>query len=237
VEEHGSPLGHREEDPEASQAGGIYHSDQPWSWNDPKNIALEWIRPGARVLDVGCATGRLAGALKEKGCTVFGIEPDPRAAPLAREVLERLFEVDADDLPSLGSAVASCGELDYVVATDVLEHLAYPLPVLRTLVESTGGRPDFIVSLPNIAHWWQRLRLLFGRFGYGASGILDETHLHLFTRRTSLELLERGGLDVKRTAYTVSRRRSRAIAAVRPELVAVQFVFLASARAPNRNST
>jgi hypothetical protein len=152
------------------------------------------------------------------------------SVPLAREALDRLFEVDADDLPRLRSAVEECGELDYVVSTDVLEHLAYPLPVLRTLVGSARGRPEFIVSLPNIAHWWQRLRLLFGRFGYGSSGILDETHLHLFTRKTGIDLLERAGLEVERTGHTVSRRKSLPIAAVRPELVAVQFVFLAALR-------
>ena len=132
--------------------------------------------------------------------------------------------------PRLRSAIEECGELDFVVATDVLEHLAYPLPVLRTLVESARSRPEFIVSLPNIAHWWQRLRLLFGRFGYGSSGIMDETHLHLFTRRTSVQLLQRAELEVERTAYTVSTRKALPIAAVRPELVASQFVFLAAVR-------
>jgi SAM-dependent methyltransferase len=49
-----------------------------------------------RVLDVGCGTG-IAGVLfAERGCTVLGVEPDPRMAAVAREhgleVQEATFE-------------------------------------------------------------------------------------------------------------------------------------------------
>lgn len=37
-----------------------------------------------RVVDVGCGTGRLARALRDRGLTVLGVEPDPRMAAVAR---------------------------------------------------------------------------------------------------------------------------------------------------------
>lgn len=47
--------------------------------------------PGRRVLDVGIGTGLSALPFREAGCTVAGVEPDPRMAALARG---RGFEVD-----------------------------------------------------------------------------------------------------------------------------------------------
>ncbi|WP_370009911.1 class I SAM-dependent methyltransferase [Nocardia cyriacigeorgica] len=40
--------------------------------------------PGLDVLDVGCGTGIAARQFQEAGCTVLGIEPDPRMADFAR---------------------------------------------------------------------------------------------------------------------------------------------------------
>jgi SAM-dependent methyltransferase len=40
--------------------------------------------PGRRVLDVGCGTGIVARAFQSAGCSVLGVEPDPRMAEVAR---------------------------------------------------------------------------------------------------------------------------------------------------------
>jgi SAM-dependent methyltransferase len=40
--------------------------------------------PGRRVLDVGCGTGIEARQFQAAGCTVLGVEPDPRMADFAR---------------------------------------------------------------------------------------------------------------------------------------------------------
>ncbi|WP_433615567.1 class I SAM-dependent methyltransferase [Dactylosporangium sp. CA-139114] len=40
--------------------------------------------PGRRVLDVGCGTGIVARQLQAAGCSVLGVDPDPRMAGVAR---------------------------------------------------------------------------------------------------------------------------------------------------------
>ncbi|ALV34311.1 class I SAM-dependent methyltransferase [Streptomyces sp. CdTB01] len=42
--------------------------------------------PGPDLLDVGCGTGIAARQFQTAGCTVLGVEPDPRMAALAREL-------------------------------------------------------------------------------------------------------------------------------------------------------
>ena len=54
---------------------------------------------GRRVLDVGCGTGRAAAALAERGSRVWGVEPEPEMAALARERLSTVKVAPAERLP------------------------------------------------------------------------------------------------------------------------------------------
>jgi hypothetical protein len=47
----------------------------------------------------------------------------------------------------------------------------------------------FVVSVPNYAVWYNRVRTLTGRFDYAWSGLYDRTHLRFFTRRSISDVL------------------------------------------------
>jgi len=55
-----------------------------------------------------------------------------------------------------------------------------------------------VLTTPNIAFVAMRLMLLFGRFEYGPSGILDRTHTRLFTFGSFVRLLRESGFAVER---------------------------------------
>lgn len=154
---------------------------------------LDLVGTGRRVLDVGCSTGYLAAALKERGNRVTGIEIDPEAGERARPHLERLV---IGDLQTMDLA-AELGEhaFDVVVFADVLEHLTDPLAVLRQAPSLLAPGGSVVVSIPNVAHGAVRLALLAGRFEYRDVGLLDETHLRFFTRSSVEELHRLAGLE------------------------------------------
>jgi 2-polyprenyl-3-methyl-5-hydroxy-6-metoxy-1,4-benzoquinol methylase len=181
-------------------------------------LILEAVPAGARVLDVGCASGYLAAPLAERGCRVTGVEADLSAAGAARAVCERVIEGDVEapdvraaceraaaveDHAAAGEAASAGGDaahalrgFDAIVCGDVLEHLRDPwdtLAFLHTLL-APGGR--VVVSLPNVAVWSARRELLRGRFPYADHGVFDRTHLRFFTRASARELVERAGLVV-----------------------------------------
>jgi SAM-dependent methyltransferase len=54
---------------------------------------------GRRVLDIGCGTGRAAEALVERGSRVWGVEPEPEMAALARERVSTVKVAPAERLP------------------------------------------------------------------------------------------------------------------------------------------
>ena len=155
--------------------------------------------PKSRILDIGCGCGANAGALKRRHSTawVTGIEPSPRAAALARSSCDEVFVGTLQDWVASHPGVAP---FDAVVLSDVLEHVAAPVPFLRDIVGLPGVRDaQWIVSVPNYAVWYNRLRTLVGRQQYAWSGLWDRTHLRFYTLESSRELLEYCGLSVVRS--------------------------------------
>lgn len=168
--------------------------------NNSHTLMVELVGGTKRVLDVGCATGYLAKALVERGCTVTGVEFDTEAAEEAHPHLERLI---LGDIETMDLAETFGDErFDVVVFGDVLEHLRDPLPVLRNVRQVLADRGSVVASIPNIAHGSVRLALLAGRFDYQPLGLLDSTHVRFFTRSSIEDLFREAGLvpiDVRRT--------------------------------------
>jgi 2-polyprenyl-3-methyl-5-hydroxy-6-metoxy-1,4-benzoquinol methylase len=122
----------------------------------------------------------------------WGIEGMPQAAAVARE---RYVEVLLGNLNEYRDFRID-RKFDVIVLADVLEHLLSPLDVLSWVngLLAPGGR--VILSLPNIANWLIRLRLLVGRFDYEETGILDRTHLHFYTYSSARRMVADAGLNV-----------------------------------------
>ena len=168
--------------------------------NNSHTLMVDLVGGTKRVLDVGCATGYLARALAERGCTVSGVEYDAEAAEEARPDLERLIIGDLETM----DLTEAFGEdrFDVVVFGDVLEHLKNPLLVLRQAKALLADRGSVVASIPNIAHGSVRLALLAGRFDYQELGLLDNTHIRFFTRSSVEDLFREAGMvpiDVRRT--------------------------------------
>ena len=148
------------------------------------------VAPETRVLDLGCSQGLLGAPLREKGVRVVGVDIAPAAGRTLD--LEQYFERDLDQPFELPFG----REFDYVIISDVIEHLRNREQLLRrarTFLKE-GGR--LIISTPNIALWFYRLSLSVGRFEYGPRGVLDETHVHLYTRATFRREVERAGFFI-----------------------------------------
>src|SRR5947208_14527991 len=117
--------------------------------NNSHTLMVELVGGSKRVLDVGCATGYLARALGERGCTVSGLEFDAEAAEEARPHLDRLV---VGDVEALDLAEAFDGDrFDVVVFGDVLEHLRDPLGALRNARRVLTERGSVVVSISNVA--------------------------------------------------------------------------------------
>src|SRR3954469_3675025 len=150
------------------------------------------IAPGATVLDLGAATGKLGAYLRvNKSCTADGVELNPEAAAMARPHYRQLLQLDLEQATLADHFPA--GAYDAIVCADVLEHLRDPGRVLDQLTPllAPGGR--VLISIPNVGYAGVVAGLVHGDFSYRPSGILDQTHVRFFTRSTLVELIAKHG--------------------------------------------
>ena len=154
---------------------------------------VELVPDGASVLDLGAGMGAVGAALKErKGCKVIGCDIE---RGLLTGVYDDFVEADLNaGIPAFAGA-----NFEYILALDVIEHLASPedfLDQLRAVAARTGAQ--VILTTANIAFIVMRLSLFFGRFEYGERGILDITHKRLFTFSTLRRSMRAAGFDIRR---------------------------------------
>jgi 2-polyprenyl-3-methyl-5-hydroxy-6-metoxy-1,4-benzoquinol methylase len=157
------------------------------------HLFIEEAKKYRNILECGCSTGFLSRQLAAGGSHVVGIEIDTEAAEKARQFCVRVLSLDLNR-PGWSTAL---GELfDLVTYGDVLEHLLEPQAVLRETrnVLAPGGR--VLISLPNIAYWTMRGKLLMGKFEYASMGLLDYTHLRFFTVHTARNMIEQAGYRI-----------------------------------------
>lgn len=193
------------------------YEDRIWLPTDAKEIIFGKIFNRAKVLDLGCWTGRFGEKLKkEKNCYVVGVDIDKQAVKIARKRLNKVILLDLDNPEKLLKQTNE--KFDVIVMADVLEHLKKPSDVLLVNKKLLKDNGYLIASIPNIAYIGIRLKFLFGKFEYQKTGILDETHLRFFTLKTSEELFKSAGYLIKEFEYTGRR--------FLPSLNAFQFVYV-----------
>jgi len=207
------------------------------------------IPEGSRVLDLGCSQGLLARPLREKSVRVTGV--DTRSPDRLASELDEYFQRDLEEALELPTGRV----YDYVVVADVIEHVRNRAQLLRNARRYLKADGRLLISTPNVALWFYRLSLLAGRFEYGPRGVLDETHVHLFTQASFQREVEKAGFHVLAKRATAlpfevvfqSTGRSRlvrevarlyhALARVWPSMFAYQFVLEAEITTLDEEST
>lgn len=120
-------------------------------------IIQEWIKPGSRLLDLGCGDGELLRYLSEqRKVTGYGLEIDPEKINACIDNGVNVIEQNLDKgLSNFGD-----NTFDSVLMTQALQAVHYPDQVLEEMLRI--GR-EAILTFPNFAHW--RCRLYLGTKG------------------------------------------------------------------------
>jgi SAM-dependent methyltransferase len=116
--------------------------------------AIRWMEragvgfgPQTRALDLGCGHGVFGGELVKRGCpTVFADEDNFLLPELAGAPFRRI-NIDRDNLATLG-------EYDLVVCSNVYEHLAKPNQFLETIDRALAPQGKLYLSWTNWLSPW-----------------------------------------------------------------------------------
>ena len=105
---------------------------------------IEEKHTGGRLLDVGCGTGYFAGAMKQKGWDVIGIEPSKTAAEFARN------NFGLDVRPSEALVELSEKSIDVITLWHVLEHLPDLNESVSRFFQLLKDDGTLIIAVPNV---------------------------------------------------------------------------------------
>jgi 2-polyprenyl-3-methyl-5-hydroxy-6-metoxy-1,4-benzoquinol methylase len=156
---------------------------------------VKLIPANKKVLDLGGGEGLIADQLFKKNCQIVEIDSRKPKTDLPYEYIVANLEE--------GINLNNNYKFDYVILADIIEHLMNAKKVLSDLKKYLDKDGKIIISTGNIGFWYFRLSLLFGQFNYTSSGILDSTHVRLYTLKNFLKLIESSGFKVVKKEYTI----------------------------------
>ncbi len=187
-----------------------YYRTKYWETNDgwsPAEVAQvdprleklfkEYIQITDHLLDVGCGDGGHYGCLVRSLVTQhYGIDPSLAALSRARECGIAASQASADRALPFAS-----GSIDAAICIEVLEHLFDPAALIQEIWRVLKPDGRLIASVPNIAHFSHRLRLLGGKFVAGGCPPMADRpwmdpHIRFFTRRSFSNMLQAMGFQL-----------------------------------------
>ena len=161
--------------------------DRHWWYRGRRTVIEEVLsglelRPGARILDAGCGSGRNMIELARRG-TVTGLELSPTSVALARERdCGEVVEGSLLDMPFAD------GSFDLAVSLDVIEHLEDDLGAMRELRRVVAPGGALLVTVP--AYQWL----------WSGHDVINH-HYRRYTRRSVQAVAEQAGWRQVRTTY------------------------------------
>ena len=142
------------------------------------DVIAGWVKPGERVLDLGCGDGSLLrGLIEARGVLGWGIEIDPTKVLAA---IGNGINVIQGDIEA-GLADFKAGAFHHVILSQTLQAVRHTEGIIREMLRV--GR-EAVVSFPNFGYWKHRQAILNGRMPVSDSlphQWYDSPNLRFFT--------------------------------------------------------
>lgn len=165
------------------------------------NNTISWIAKSvdicSSVLEFGPANGRLTKYLTEqKKCKVDIVEIDSESGKEAALYAEKALLGSEEGNIENYYWIQTEKKYDYIIFADVLEHLINPQDVLEHCSAVIAEKGKILVSIPNASHNSVIIELFNDEFEYNPTGILDNTHLKFFTRKSFERMAQNAGWTI-----------------------------------------
>jgi 2-polyprenyl-3-methyl-5-hydroxy-6-metoxy-1,4-benzoquinol methylase len=159
-----------------------YYDEKKWE----HRIALDWVKAGDHVLDIGCGRGAFLSKAREAcGATITGLESNKAAArhALTRgvEIVDELIEPHGASRPEF---------YDVVTAFQVIEHVPTPRNFLMGCKAALKPGGTLVIAVPNDASF----------IGLSKEAVLNGPphHLSLWDRDSLVAIADEFGLKLLR---------------------------------------
>ena len=145
-------------------------------------------KKNGKVLDFGCGNGRFLLDCKNIGWDVYGIEPDKKAAEIAKKTGIKMFN-------TLKKANFKNIFFNTITFWNSLEHLSNPIETLIEAKKNLKKNGDLIIEIPNIDSF------AFRFFKYKWHNLDAPRHLYHFSFSTIKKICDRVGFKIIKIKY------------------------------------
>jgi len=186
---------------------------------DLQQIA-DWVRPGSRVLDLGCGDGTLLAHLRDaSGCRGYGVEiSDDHIAECVKDGIN-VIQANLD----AGLRMFADAMFDTVVLSQTLQAMHNVEGILREMARVAR---QGVVSFPNFGHWRHAVSLFAGRMPVTRQipyQWYDTPNIHLCTLKDFEILAARVGLVITGRSVLAEGRAVAVLPALRATLAVYRF--------------
>ncbi|MDQ2650461.1 MAG: class I SAM-dependent methyltransferase, partial [Actinomycetota bacterium] len=182
--------------------GSFERYNFPFTWQSGAGQAVRLIddlqlQPGL-VVDLGCGFGPVAEELERRGFTYVGCDVEKTGLEDIRARGFEAHEVDlqvTDELLERIAQIVGDRSVSAFLLLDVLGQLIDPTAVLDVVWQACqlASGAAVVLSVPNVSHADLAAKLVFGRFDYTDTGLLDERNVSLFDPRRLEQLTRDAG--------------------------------------------
>ena len=188
-----------------------------------QQVAESLIRPGTRVLDLGCGDGELLAHLKAThGVSGYGVEIDPDKITQA---IGRGIDIIEHDL-NQGLSGFPDHSFDYAIMAQAIQAVDDPRAMLIDLLRVAETA---VVTFPNFAHIKNRIDLgVFGQMPMSKSlphAWFNTPNIHLCTIKDFERLCAELGIRVIQRIVTTSTEKDPWWVKLAPNLTAALVIY------------
>jgi len=156
--------------------------------------------PGQRVIDLGCGNGATARFLTDSGYFVDGIEPDADGCDIARRNVPEGRFINCGVDASASDILTDMERYDFVISTEVIEHLNYPSRLMRLARELLKPDGCLISTTPYHGYLKNLALSITDHWDTHHSTLWEGGHIKFFSFATIEKLVQLNGM------VAVSRR-------------------------------
>ena len=186
---------------EYTKRNSSYHvEDSAYKWNNFQKIIVKSginLKSFKNVVEVGCGSGQIISNAKKSTlfnkCNFVGYDINPDAINIAKKLDETISFTNKDFFDS-----DLFGKTDLLICADVFEHIENSHEFLRKLA---NGSKYLLFNIPLDISLLSLLRQenIFSKF-YKTLG-----HLHFYSKKTALLILEHSGINIIDHSYAKFR--------------------------------